>query len=686
MTIHDEIESWLAAAVHEELSAAERAAFEEHLAGCATCRQLHQEELAMSKLIENTLAAERPDFGFEQRVVSRFREDFPRRVGFSALLANLLRTRATQLMAAAALLLALVQVGKLVTREQSPERPAATLAETATMNDTRDDEVSARRKMPAGGASAANSLAAPPAVPPADISTGVPLAMSRPAPAMAKAQTQRGSPAEQNVAVAQDVPEAVEEEPVQTPAVVPADTNRKLVRNAQVELEVVSFDDAAQKITSYASEDRGYIATSSSEKQSNGKLRGEVVVKILPEKLDAFLLKLRGLGELKNQTLGSEDVTKQYFDTDSRMKSAQVMEQRLIEILKTKTGKVSDLLEVEKELGRVRAQIEEMQGSLKYMDAQVQFATVTVTLAEKDMNVPAAFLLKRAAQLALFSTDVEKTFAEAKAVVDGTKAQISSSTLDRDSSGEATARLVLLIAPEEADALINQIKGMGRVQNYAEKTDRIAQGGSGMSENAKVERDKVQLSITISRNEQEPALQTTSLRILTAAVTEKVAKLKENAARSGAEIRSSSFSRNPDGQEIAAITLRVPMKNYASLLSSFDQLGQVKDVSVQRQDRAHADEQTAPADINIQVFSEGRIVADRTGLFATIRRTLAQGASALMWSLQMIGVALAFLAPWALALAALLWVLRRISRRRTAVSEARSSEKEHEHQDRREED
>ncbi len=222
---------------------------------------------------------------------------------------------------------------------------------------------------------------------------------------------------------------------------------------------------------------------------------------------------------MKNQTLGTDDVTKQYFDTDSRLNNARVMEQRLIEILKTKTGKVSDLLKVEKELGRVRAQIEQMQGELKFMDAQVQFATVTITLAEKDMNVPAAFLLKRRAQLALFSIDVEKTFAEVKSVVEGAKTQLSSSTLDRDSSGEATARLVLLIAPDEADSLIGRVKGLGRVQNYTEQTDRVAQGGSGMAENAKVERDKVELSITISRNEQEPALQTTSLRILTSAVT-----------------------------------------------------------------------------------------------------------------------------------------------------------------------
>src|SRR5205085_3012256 len=97
--------------------------------------------------------------------------------------------------------------------------------------------------------------------------------------------------------------------------------NRKLIRNATVDMEIVSFDDALQKITAFANEDRGYIATTRSEKQANGKLKGEIVVKVAPENLDQFLQKIRGLGELKNQTLGTEDVTKAYFDTDSRLKN-----------------------------------------------------------------------------------------------------------------------------------------------------------------------------------------------------------------------------------------------------------------------------------------------------------------------------------------------------------------------------
>jgi glycine cleavage system regulatory protein len=131
-------------------------------------------------------------------------------------------------------------------------------------------------------------------------------------------------------------------------------------------------------------------------------------------------------------------------------------------------------------------------------------------------------------------------------------------------------------------------------------------------------------------------------------------------------VRSSTFSRDPDGREMASVSLRVPMKNYSALMQSLNSLGKVEDVSVQRQDRngAQVDEANAPADISIQVYSQGNIVSSETGLLATLRRTLAQSASAIMWSFRMIGVAVAFLAPWAIALIAVIWIVKRVIRAR----------------------
>jgi hypothetical protein len=300
----------------------------------------------------------------------------------------------------------------------------------------------------------------------------------------------------------------------------------------------------------------------------------------------------------------------------------------------------------------------------------VQFATVTIQLTEKDMEEPAKFLLKERAQLALYAPDVEKIYNDIKALA-SPKTQITNAQLDRDNTGRVSARASVLIAPEESDAQIARVKTMGRVENFQVQTERVAQGGTGMSENARTKRDKVELNITISREEQEHALQQTSLRICTSSVDEKTKELRGLAEKQNGRVRSSSFSRDPDGREFANVSLRVPMKDYNALMQSLTTLGKVENVSVQRQDRtgAQVDETNAPADLSIQVYSQGNIVSQETGLFATLRRTLGQSAAAIMWSLRMIGVALAFLAPWAIALAAIIWVARRVVRARAGRSD-----------------
>src|SRR5256885_15419216 len=663
-TIHDEIDNWLAADIHGELSADERSALHAHIVDCAACRKAHQENKVMNKMLEETLAQEKPDPAFEQRMLAGFRNRIPQRSGFLKSIVDLMRLRAIQITAVAAVLLALVQVGRLITGEGAavpPNReyaggegrgPQALTDEISAVRKSENgrDKETAARKLKSGFSTTAPQPAAAPA----------------PSPAQMKGQRQESTQVERTIVTGSNISPAEGGEPNLAEASVPALANRKLVRNANVELEIVSFDNAVEKITEFANEERGYVATTSSEKQANGKLKSEIVVKVLPENLDHFLQKLRGIGELKNQTLGTEDVTKAYFDTDARLKNARVMEQRLIHMLKTKTGKVSDLLQVEKELGRVREEIEKMQGELKYWDSQVQFATVTISLAEKEMEEPAAFLIKERSQLALYAPDVEKIYNDIKALASSRSRgmQITNAQLNRDYSGRVSATMTILIAPEESDAVITRVKSFGRVENFQTQTERIAQGGSGMSQNAKTKRDKVELNITISREEQEQAFQQTSLRIRTSSVDERAKDLRAVAEKQGGRVRSSTFSRDPNGRELAKVWLRVPMKNYPTLMQSLDSLGKVENVTVQRQDRTgtQIDEANAPADISIQVYSQGNIVSHESGPLATLRRTLAQSAGAIMWSLRMIGVAIAFLAPWVIAVLAIAWIAKRLMR------------------------
>jgi hypothetical protein len=686
-TTHEQIDELLAADLHDELTATERKEFHAHLVECAECRQAFQEGKTMNRILNETLSEKKADAAFEQRMVSRFRDRVPKRSGLISLVTDSLRVRAVQVTAVAALLLALAQMGKMLTGESAT--PKTRHENAVTLQQYRSDQEKPGETQASGllskadGRSKTVEMQAPASAPPpppadkpkAETETALPVTVY-------SADTLKRSPRKNSfkdektaTSTAETSAEFSEEQPSSSPSAVGPTANRKLIRNAKAELEVASFDDSIQKITTFASEDKGYVATTSSEKQANGKLRGEIVVKVLPDNFDRFLGKLRGIGELKNQALTTEDVTKAYFDTESRLKNARLMEQRLIEILKTKSKDVADLLEVEKELGRVREQIETMQGELKFMDSQVAFATVTVTLSEKNMNIPAAFLLKERAQLSLYATEIEKTYNEIKALA-SPKVQITTAQIDRDNTGRVSARLSLLLAPEESEAVITKIKGMARVENFRVTTDRVSQGGDGLGESAKTERDKVELNITLSRDEQETAMQTTSLRIRTPEVNDKTKELRTIAEQQGGRIRSSSFSRDPNGREYSTVSLRVPMKNYNALMQALNGLGTVENVSVRRDDRPNSqiDESNAPADVTIQVYSQGNIVSEETGIWATLRRTIGQGAAALMWSVRMIGVAIAFLAPWALIIVVLGWLMRRVSRARAARRQAAEQE------------
>src|SRR5437588_4280611 len=116
-TVHDEIDNWLAADLYGELSEDGQRQLHTHLVDCAACRKTHQETKTMNKILEETLVQEKPDPAFEQRMLAVFRDRIPKRSGFVKLLSDLMRLRAAQITAVAAVLLGLVQLGRMITGE-----------------------------------------------------------------------------------------------------------------------------------------------------------------------------------------------------------------------------------------------------------------------------------------------------------------------------------------------------------------------------------------------------------------------------------------------------------------------------------------------------------------------------------------------------------------------------------------
>ena len=115
MTIHDNIDNFLAADSHGDLSEDERSALHAHLNDCAGCRTLHQETKLMDKLVEENLAQEKPDAAFEKRMVAGFRTRIPEHTRSTGWLVGLMRLRAVQITAVVAGLLGF-QIGRMITR------------------------------------------------------------------------------------------------------------------------------------------------------------------------------------------------------------------------------------------------------------------------------------------------------------------------------------------------------------------------------------------------------------------------------------------------------------------------------------------------------------------------------------------------------------------------------------------
>ena len=220
----------------------------------------------------------------------------------------------------------------------------------------------------------------------------------------------------------------------------PERTQRKIIRTGEVEYEVESFDSSLATISKLVEEEAGFVGTVNSDKLPNGKVRGTVVLRCPPERLDTLLLKLRGLGELKSQNIRSQDVGKQYYDLESRLKAARAMETRLLDIIAKGKGEIKDLLLAEKELGEWRTKIEIAEGEKRYYDSQISLSTLTVTLTEKEIRAPFAVTQTERVRMSVEVEDVEKTHKEALAAVTEAKAASRSPTSSSSPPGSTRRR------------------------------------------------------------------------------------------------------------------------------------------------------------------------------------------------------------------------------------------------------
>lgn len=165
--------------------------------------------------------------------------------------------------------------------------------------------------------------------------------------------------------------------PTQTPRT-PA-----VIRTASLQIIAKEFSGVRAAVEAIVAESSGFIdqMTITGDTRTARTLRG--TLRVPGDRLPGALARLRQLGQIVEDTQGSEDVTDQIVDLDARLASARATEQRLIELIRNRTGKLSDVLEVERELTRVRLDIERLDAEKTNVGRRVSYATIGVTIAEE---------------------------------------------------------------------------------------------------------------------------------------------------------------------------------------------------------------------------------------------------------------------------------------------------------------
>ena len=155
-----------------------------------------------------------------------------------------------------------------------------------------------------------------------------------------------------------------------------------IIKTGNASIEVDSLDLAIAQVTQLAKRLGGQVAGTAIETGRKDFRTAQITLRIPSAQFDAALSGLSPIGKVESQNVSSEDVTEQYVDMTARMTNAKRLEDRLIALLANRTGKLEEVLAVERELARVREEIERYEGRLRYLRTRAAISTLSINLHE----------------------------------------------------------------------------------------------------------------------------------------------------------------------------------------------------------------------------------------------------------------------------------------------------------------
>ncbi|HEY8739925.1 MAG TPA: DUF4349 domain-containing protein [Candidatus Dormibacteraeota bacterium] len=324
----------LSAFIDGELPDEGRAAVEEALDRCVSCRGAHD---AISDVAERVrgLELEPPPAGLLPDLPGQ--EPAPLRLGVGPWLRSLGHPR--QLRLAAGVAVVAVGASLLVARVSSP------------------------RTTP---------------IPPANIAAGLGMGGDRSGGGTPADSTGSTTSADRGISGAPGVPPVHEGAPQAIGTADPA----RIARTGEVRLEVARdrFDRTVEAVQAAQAGVAGYTAES---RVSEGDNRSaELVVRVPTDRFQEAMTRLRGVARVVSYSTNASDVTKQYVDLQARITGLRAQVGAMTRLL-DRASSVPDVLAVQQQLGQLQSQVDQTQGEINYLNQSTAMASITVTVTQQ---------------------------------------------------------------------------------------------------------------------------------------------------------------------------------------------------------------------------------------------------------------------------------------------------------------
>ena len=173
----------------------------------------------------------------------------------------------------------------------------------------------------------------------------------------------------------------------------PSQLDRKIVRTANLELEVEDVSAAVREVEGAAVAAGGFVSESNvfidqPEPDDGGSVEAPrrtqtatVTIRVPAGEYGGVMEQLRGIAkQIRSERSEASEVTEEYTDLEARLRNLEATEASYLELL-TGAGEIPDILLVQDRLSQVRLEIEQVQGRINLLDNLTDLATITIQLS-----------------------------------------------------------------------------------------------------------------------------------------------------------------------------------------------------------------------------------------------------------------------------------------------------------------